>query len=85
MKQIHKAAKGYPKWKAKHNPQWKPWLYPEQITLPRLQMTQILSIDAQMNAKVIDETDVQEDKEEKEEVINGQEDSSSLGSAADAD
>ena len=82
MKQIHKAAKGYPKWKGKHNPQWKPWLYPEQMTLPRLQLTQILSINDQMNAKVIDETDAQEDKEE---VINGQEDSSSMGSAADAD
>ncbi|ELU12780.1 hypothetical protein CAPTEDRAFT_102229 [Capitella teleta] len=82
MNKIHKAAKGYPKWKAKHNPQWKPWLYPEQMTLPRLQLNQILSIEDQKNAKVIDETNAQE-AEEKEEVDG--EDSSSLGSTADAE
>ncbi|XP_035681930.1 START domain-containing protein 10-like [Branchiostoma floridae] len=36
MQKIHKAAMKYPAWKSQHKPAWKPWLYPEQITVPRV-------------------------------------------------
>lgn len=85
MNKIHKAAKAYPKWKSKHDPHLKPWIYPEQMTLPRLQMNQILSIEEQKNAKVIDETDAKE-LLDKEDELNGENgDSSSMGSSAEAE
>ena len=86
MTKIHKAAKGYEKWKMKHNPQYKPWLYPEQMELPRLEVNQIQSIDDQKNAAVIDETDIQESTDKEDGEVNGENgDSASLGSGADAD
>ncbi|XP_076117224.1 START domain-containing protein 10-like [Mytilus galloprovincialis] len=38
---IHKACLSYQKWKSTHNPNFKPWLNPEQMTLPRLNMADI--------------------------------------------
>lgn len=38
MKRIRKACLGYEAWKSKHSPSWKPWLFPEQITLPRVKL-----------------------------------------------
>ncbi|CAB3362285.1 Hypothetical predicted protein [Cloeon dipterum] len=31
-----KASQGYPAWKANNNPAFKPWFFPEQITVPRI-------------------------------------------------
>ncbi|KAL0974147.1 hypothetical protein UPYG_G00216240 [Umbra pygmaea] len=33
---VHKAGQGYPEWKAQNCPDQKPWLYPEQNTLPMM-------------------------------------------------
>ena len=40
----------YPKWKSaeKHNPNFKPWLFPDQMTLPRLNPADILPFDVRL-------------------------------------
>lgn len=53
---IHKASKKYPAWKIKHNPGYKPWLWPEQNKLPQADMSK-LSAKVERVA-VIDETNL---------------------------
>jgi hypothetical protein len=36
LKTLHKASQGYLEWKEQHAPGFKPWIYPEQIDLPKL-------------------------------------------------
>jgi len=36
MAKLQKACRNYNAWKAEHTPELKPWLFPEQNTLPRL-------------------------------------------------
>ncbi|XP_071847090.1 START domain-containing protein 10-like isoform X3 [Apostichopus japonicus] len=43
LKNLHKACQRYPAWKSVNNPHYKPWLYPEQMNLPRLNLSHILS------------------------------------------
>uniref|UniRef100_A0AC34QHU4 START domain-containing protein n=1 Tax=Panagrolaimus sp. JU765 TaxID=591449 RepID=A0AC34QHU4_9BILA len=31
LKKLHKACSNYPLWKSKHQPQWKPWIFPHQL------------------------------------------------------
>lgn len=31
LKKLHKASINYPTWKNKHNPNWKPWIFPDQL------------------------------------------------------
>lgn len=39
LRRLHKACHAYPAWKKQHAPHVKHWLYPEQITTPRINMT----------------------------------------------
>ncbi|KAM8853787.1 START domain-containing protein 10 isoform 1-T2 [Synchiropus picturatus] len=55
MKKIYKACLKYPEWKQKHNPNVKPWLYPEQTTLPSIPLSE-LSIQHAESLENIDES-----------------------------
>jgi len=39
LQKLHKACLAYPEWKSKHRPNYKYWLNPEQITSPRITLT----------------------------------------------
>jgi hypothetical protein len=47
MKKLIKACSKYEKWKAKHQPSFKPWLYPEQMNPKRLNPEDIGTFSAQ--------------------------------------
>lgn len=60
MSKIHKACKGYEHWKSKHNPHLKPWLFPEQMDLPRLNMSDIQEMQDAVSIESLDESGVTE-------------------------
>ena len=63
MKRIHKACVKYVDWKHRHAPGHKPWLYPEQNTLPSMPLSE-LSIQHADSLENIDESSLTEAKEE---------------------
>lgn len=65
MKRMYKACLKYPEWKRKHNPQHKPWLYPEQSTLPSITLAE-LSIQHADSLENIDESSISEAKEDRD-------------------
>ena len=62
LSRIHKATKNYEKWKSSHNPHFKPWIYPEQMTLPRLDMSQIKPLSSGVSSESIDESGIGEEE-----------------------
>ena len=42
IKVLHKASKRYADWKSTNSPQYKPWIFPEQITMPRISIEQVV-------------------------------------------
>jgi len=53
---IHKASRKYPEWKSKHNAGYKPWLFPEQCSLPAPKYGQLSSRADKVD--IIDESEV---------------------------
>ena len=45
MKKLAKACIKYDKWKANNEPSYKPWLFPEQMTIARYNPTEIGTFD----------------------------------------
>ncbi|KAK7916245.1 hypothetical protein WMY93_012006 [Mugilogobius chulae] len=65
MRKIYKASLKYPEWKRKHSPQLKPWLYPEQNSLPCIDPS-ILSLQRADSLENIDESSANEEKPAKD-------------------
>ncbi|XP_019390919.1 PREDICTED: PCTP-like protein [Crocodylus porosus] len=61
MKRIYKAGLKYPEWKRKHNPSFKPWVYPEQNTLPSVSLDE-LSLQHADSLENIDESNLSEER-----------------------
>lgn len=61
ISRIHKACLNYKKWKSTHNPNFKPWLYPEQMTLPRLNIDDIKPLSEFTSMESLDESGMTED------------------------
>ncbi|CAB1324814.1 unnamed protein product [Coregonus sp. 'balchen'] len=62
MKKIYKACQKYPEWKRKHNPNLKPWMYPEQNTLPCINVADLVLQRAD-SLENIDESSLTEEKQ----------------------
>ena len=41
IKKLHKACLKYDKWKSSNKPEYKPWVNPEQITVPKIDWNDI--------------------------------------------
>uniref|UniRef100_A0AC35U0R3 START domain-containing protein n=1 Tax=Rhabditophanes sp. KR3021 TaxID=114890 RepID=A0AC35U0R3_9BILA len=59
LKKLHKVCLEYPDWKAKNQPSFKPWLFPEQVMhLPRINLEDCLPQTYSNNGSIVDESDV---------------------------
>lgn len=65
MRKIYKASLKYTEWKRKHSPQLKPWLFPEQNTLPSVDPS-VLSLQRADSLENIDESCANEEKPAKD-------------------
>ncbi|XP_061690406.1 START domain-containing protein 10 isoform X2 [Syngnathoides biaculeatus] len=61
MRRIYKASQKYPEWKRKHDPNLKPWVFPEQNTLPCVRLSELTPQGAD-SLENIDESSLSEDK-----------------------
>lgn len=61
MRKIYKACLKYPEWKRKHDPNLKPWMFPEQNTLPCMSASE-LTVQRADSLENIDESGLNEDK-----------------------
>lgn len=60
-KKLRKACLEYNDWKKAHQPSFKPWLHPEQISLPRLDVSRCVSTGHQeLQEDILDESLVEE-------------------------
>ena len=62
MKCVHTAGKDYAEWKGQNSPDQKPWLYPEQSTLPMMDPEE-LSLQRADSLENVDETSKMEVQE----------------------
>lgn len=55
MKSVHKAGQNYREWKQQNSPDQKPWLYPEQSSLPMMDPAE-LSLQRADSLENVDES-----------------------------
>ncbi|XP_029626918.1 START domain-containing protein 10 [Salmo trutta] len=62
LKCVHKAGQSYPEWKEQNSPDQKPWLYPEQSTLPMMDPAELTvqRADSLENVDESSQLDIQE-------------------------
>ncbi|KAM5125312.1 START domain-containing protein 10-like [Mantella aurantiaca] len=61
LRKLHQACVQYPGWKKKNKPEYKPWLNPEQNSLPRISLSE-LSLQRAESLEHVDESELCEDK-----------------------
>ncbi|XP_034453811.1 START domain-containing protein 10 isoform X1 [Hippoglossus hippoglossus] len=61
MRKIYKASLKYPEWKRKHSPHLKPWMFPEQNSLPCVRVSE-LTLQRADSLENIDESSASEEK-----------------------
>jgi len=60
VKRIQKACLGYEEWKKLNNPNHKPWINPEQLTLPKINLSQCLTEDRYKSNDFLDSYSIEE-------------------------
>lgn len=60
VNRMKQACKNYVAWKQKNRPFYRPWIFPEQSTLPRLQMLHIKDFSSQETREIVDESNLSE-------------------------
>lgn len=88
---LMRACQKYDSWKSKHQPSYKPWLYPEQIEVPRLRPEDVLASADFEDSQLLDESNLCETsesdglfQEEGATPLNGGDVNSELAAATDA-
>ncbi|ESO09879.1 hypothetical protein HELRODRAFT_72797 [Helobdella robusta] len=61
LSKLHKACIKYNSWKSNNDPLWKPWIYPEQNTLPKINYEDVMPFEVKESDELIDETDALEE------------------------
>jgi len=64
MSRLRKACRGYETWKSQHRPNFRPWLSPEQNTLPQFNPADIRPMSETTDVAVIDERSAQQEENE---------------------
>uniref|UniRef100_H3B2V8 START domain-containing protein 10 n=1 Tax=Latimeria chalumnae TaxID=7897 RepID=H3B2V8_LATCH len=67
LKKLYKACVKYPEWKNHHKPSFRPWLYPEQSTLPTISSSE-LAMQRGDSLENIDESRLSEVKEDQQDL-----------------
>jgi hypothetical protein len=67
IKKMYKSCLKYPKWKASHNPEFRPWANPECLKIPRIDWADIKTLDSASlsNGSTEDESQISEKDIEK--------------------
>lgn len=60
VKKIHKASLKYDKWKGKNNATYKPWSNPEEIKIPKINMSEMIGFDMEEFKNTEDESNIKQ-------------------------
>ena len=74
IKKMNKACVKYEKWKAKHNPDNKPWINPELIKIPKIDWNDINELNMDEFREKIDESQISQNEVDKNELDDDKDD-----------